>query len=126
MSAIYGVTMPTRWGDIALTLIVGAAAFCAMGVAVASLIRNAEAAPAVVQFVFFPVLFLSGTYFQVNAKWLNNIADFLPVRPFNQLLLNAFAFDEGLRLRYVLTLVAWGLVGGVVAIRRFRWDPRPE
>src|SRR5215470_17484059 len=42
MSAIYGVTMPNRWGDIALTLIVGAAAFCAMGVAVASLISNAE------------------------------------------------------------------------------------
>jgi hypothetical protein len=23
-------------------------------------------------------------------------------------------------------LAAWGCVGSVIAIRRFRWDPRPE
>jgi ABC-2 type transport system permease protein len=23
-------------------------------------------------------------------------------------------------------LAAWGAVGAVVAVRRFRWDPRPE
>ncbi len=40
----------------------GAASFCALGVAVASLIRNAEAAPAVVQLALFPLLFISGTY----------------------------------------------------------------
>ncbi len=26
----------------------------------------------------------------------------------------------------VLVLAIWGIVGGFVAIRRFRWDPRPE
>ena len=45
-----------------MTLVLGAASFCALGVAVASLIRNSEAAPAVVQLVLFPLLFISGTY----------------------------------------------------------------
>jgi hypothetical protein len=26
----------------------------------------------------------------------------------------------------LLVLAIWGVVGGFVAIRRFRWDPRPE
>ena len=45
----------------------GAASFCALGVAVASLIRNADAAPAVVQFVLFPLIFMSGTYFPIHS-----------------------------------------------------------
>lgn len=126
MGAIYGVKSPQRWLDIVITVIVGAAAFCSLGVGVASLIRNAEAAPAVVQLVFFPVMFISGTYFHLSSAGLNHAADILPVRPFNTLLLNAFAFDQGLDVRALITLILWGLVGGAVAVRRFRWDPRPE
>ena len=48
---LFGVPLPTHWAAIALALVLGAACFCALGVAVASLIRNAEAAPAVVQLV---------------------------------------------------------------------------
>jgi len=126
MGAIYGVKSPQRAVDIVITVIVGAAAFCSLGVGVSSLIKNAEAAPAVVQFVFFPVLFISGTYFHISSSGLNHAADILPVRPFNTLLLNAFALNKGLDTRALITLIAWGLAGGAVAIRRFRWDPRPE
>lgn len=126
MSAIYGVHLPSRWAQIAFTLIIGAAAFCSLGVAVASLVSNAEAAPAVVQFVFFPLVFISGTYFQIQSHTLNTVANIFPVRPFNELILRGFALDRGLDLQYVLTLVAWGVAGGLIAIRRFRWDPRPE
>ena len=59
---LYGVPFPSHWLAIALTLVLGAASFCALGVAVASVISNAEAAPAVAQLVLFPLLFLSGTY----------------------------------------------------------------
>lgn len=126
LSSIYGVTLPHRWGEILVVLVLGAASFCALGVAVSSLIRNAEAAPAVVQFIFFPLMFISGTYFQIKSGFLNHLADVFPVRPFNRLLLNGFALDKGFDMRYLLTLVAWCIVGGVVAIRRFRWEPRAE
>jgi hypothetical protein len=98
----------------------------ALGVAVASLISNAEAAPAVVQFVFFPLVFISGTYFQITSRFLNDLAGVFPVRPFNQALLNPFALDRGFAGRQLLVLAIWGIAGGFVAIRRFRWDPRPE
>ena len=45
MGLLYGVPMPGHWDAIIVTLVVGAAAFCALGVAVANLVRNAEAAP---------------------------------------------------------------------------------
>ena len=50
----YGVAFPHQWAALLVTLILGAASFCTLGVAVASLISNADAAPAVVQFILFP------------------------------------------------------------------------
>lgn len=126
LSIIYGVPLPHQWFQIVVVLILGAAVFCALGVAVASLIRNADAAPAVVQFIFFPLVFISGSYFPIQSKLLNHIADILPVRPLNQALLDPFAYGHGFNGKYILTLAIWGVVGSVVAIRRFRWDPKVE
>jgi ABC-2 type transport system permease protein len=126
MGLFYGVPMPGHWDAIIVTLVVGAAAFCALGVAVATFVSNAEAAPAVVQFIFFPLVFISGTYFNITSSALNDLAGVFPVRPFNQALLNPFAFDQGFAGHQLLVLAIWGVAGGFVAIRRFRWDPRPE
>ncbi|MER6950354.1 ABC transporter permease [Nonomuraea sp. NPDC000554] len=125
---LYGVPLPgpSRWPAIALVLVLGAAAFCALGVAVASLIRNAEAAPAVVQLILFPLVFLSGTYLPIHSGVVNGVSGFLPVRPFNEALLGAFAGRDGFAWSSLGVLLVWGAVGAAVAIRRFRWDPRPE
>ncbi len=122
---LYGVPLPGHWAAIAVALVLGAASFCALGVAVASLIRNAEAAPPVVQLVLFPLVFVSGTYFPIHSAALNRIAGALPVRPFNQALLGPFTGHAGLDWKSLGVLLAWGAVGALVAIRRFRWDPRP-
>ena len=42
---LFGVPLPTHWAAIAVALVLGAACFCALGVAVASLIRNARGRP---------------------------------------------------------------------------------
>jgi ABC-2 type transport system permease protein len=123
---LYGVPLPSHWLAIIVTLILGAASFCALGVAVASLVRNAEAAPAVVQFILFPLVFISGTYFPIHSSVLNAIAGIFPVRPFNQALIGPFAEHKGFDWNHLGVLLAWGVIGAVVAIRRFRWDPRPE
>lgn len=126
VGALYGVPLPTHWAAILVTLVLGAASFCALGVAVASLIRNAEAAPAVVQFILFPLVFVSGTYFPIHSDVLNTIAGIFPVRPFNEALLGPFAHHTGFDWNHLAVLLAWGVAGAVVAVRRFRWDPRPE
>jgi ABC-2 type transport system permease protein len=125
---LYGVPVPApaQWPAVVVTLVLGAAAFCAIGVGVASLIRNAEAAPAVVQLVLFPLVFISGTYMPIHSEALNTVSGVLPVRPFNEALLGAFTGQGGFAWESYGILLAWGLAGAVVALRRFRWDPRPE
>ena len=122
----FGVPLPSQWPGLAVALVLGAASFCALGVGVASLISNSEAAPAVVQLVLFPVMFISGTYTPIHSDLLNRIAGVLPVRPFNQALLGPFAEHAGLDWRDLGVLLAWGAAGTLVAVARFRWDPRPE
>ena len=112
------------WVAIGATLVLGAASFCALGVAVASVISNAEAAPAVVQLVMFPLLFISGTYVPIHSATLNRISGALPVRPLNEALIAAFSQHSGPAWGKLGILLAWGAAGTVVAIWRFRWTPR--
>ncbi|WP_079071807.1 ABC transporter permease [Streptomyces yokosukanensis] len=124
---IYGVSLPaaSQWPSLAVTLVLGGAAFCALGVAVASSVHNAEAAPPVVQLVLFPLVFVSGTYMPIHSAVLNGIAGALPVKPFNDALLRAFTTDQGgLPWRDYGVLLLWGIAGTAVAVRRFRWAPR--
>ena len=123
---LYGAPLPTHWLSIAVTLVLGAACFCALGVAIASLIANSEAAPAVAQLVLFALLFLSGTYLPIHSAVLNQVAGWLPVRPFNEALTAPFAQNANADWRPLAVLGAWGCAGAVVAIRHFRWNPRPE
>jgi ABC-2 type transport system permease protein len=123
---LYGVPFPSQWLAIGLTLVLGAASFCALGVAVASVISNAEAAPAVAQLMLFPLLFLSGTYLPIHSAMLNRVTGWLPVRPFNEALTGPLAWHTGADWRHLAVLAAWGAAGAVVAVRRFRWNPRPE
>jgi ABC-2 type transport system permease protein len=126
VGALYGVPLPTQWAALVVGLVLGAASFCALGVAVASLIRNAEAAPPVVQLVLFPLIFISGTYFPIHSDVLNRIAGALPVRPFNEVLLGALTHGSGFDWKHLGVLLAWGVAGAVVAVRFFRWNPRAE
>ncbi|WP_406331806.1 ABC transporter permease [Streptomyces sp. NBC_00203] len=126
VGTLYGVALPTHWTALALTLVLGAASFCALGAGVASLVRSAEAAPALVQFIQFPLVFISGSYFPIHAGVLNTIAGLLPVKPFNEAMMAPFTHGGGYQWKELGVLAAWGVLGAVVAVRRFRWDPRPE
>ncbi len=101
---LYSVPIPdaTAWLPLTVALVLGAAAFCALGVAVASLVRNAEAAPAVVQFILFPLVFMSGTYMPIHNEIVENVTALLPVRPFNEALLRAVQ-DGGFAWQHLLT-----------------------
>jgi ABC-2 type transport system permease protein len=123
---MYGVPLPTHWLAVGGILVLGTASFCSMGVAAASVISNADAAPAVAQLVMFPLLFLSGTYMPISSKWLTQITGWLPVRPFNELLTAQLSSHSAVSGHQIEVLALWGVVGVAVAIRRFRWDPRPE
>jgi ABC-2 type transport system permease protein len=124
---LYGVTVPDRYAALAVTVIIGAAAFCALALAATTLIPNADAAPAIANLVFFPIVALSGAFFPVpSTSALSSVANVLPLRRF---ILAVFAcFDTntggtGFQGADLLIIGAWGVGGLIVALRRFRWEP---
>ncbi len=125
----YGVTFPGRWGALLLTLVVGAFCFCGLGLAVTALISTATASPAIVNGTLFPVLFISGTFFPVEAtSLLGRIARVFPIRHFEQAMFAVFdprVVGSGVEAEPLLVMLGWGLAALVVAVRGFRWEPRP-
>ena len=111
-----------------VTFIVGVGAFAALGIAVASLVPNPEAAPAVANAIILPLAFVSDVFIQLDdpPAWVDFVGDLFPLKAFVQSFQAAFnpnveapAFEWG-KLAFV---AAWGVVGLVVALRCFKWEP---
>lgn len=125
----YGATLPTNTlPAFALTLIVGAATFCALGVAVTAVIPNADAAPAVVNASVLPLLFVSNVFIPLHnpPAWLDLIGKIFPVRHFADALSSSFfqLSGSGLQGNDLLVIGAWGVAGLLIAMRFFDWEPR--
>jgi ABC-2 type transport system permease protein len=105
----------------------GAACFSAWGLAISSLIPNQEAAPAIINVVLFPLLFISGTFARVRPdSFVDRVAQVFPVWHFNRAAEWVFserANDGAWRPRYLLALAAWTALGLVIGVTRFRWEP---
>ena len=127
--AFYQANVPTGvllW-EYFVTVVVGAMAFSALGLATTAVVPNADAAPAVVNAIILPLLFLSGIFFPLEGapKWMIVLADIFPVKHFAEAMLGSF-YGPPLQFEWVDVLVvgAWGVVGLALAIRFFSWVPR--
>lgn len=124
----YGVAFPGRWSALALTLLLGAFCFCSLGLAMTALISIATAAPAIVNGVLFPILFISGTFFPVSStSVLGRVAAIFPIRHFEEAMFAVFdprLIGAGIDGRALLVMLAWGLGAAALAVRSFRWEPR--
>ena len=112
------------WLPLVITLALGTACLAALGLAVASLVPDADAVPGITLATFMPLVFLSGVFplAEVLPEVVADIVAWLPLAP----LIDATraAFLEGLWAGRELTIVAvWAVVGAVVAVWRFRWEP---
>lgn len=106
-------------------LLVGSGSFCALGVAVSSLIPNADSAPAIANGTILPLLFLSGIFIPLGnhpAALVNFIAKVFPVRHFAAGLQAGF-IGTPFSWTDVLVVAAWGAGGLVLAVRSFSWEP---
>lgn len=111
------------------TLAVGAAAFCALGIAVTAFVPNADAAPPVVNFSILPLLFISDVFIPDNdaPEWLRTVASFFPIKHYSEAMQTAFnPFEDGLGFEWghLAVVAVWGVVGVIVATRFFSWEPR--
>jgi ABC-2 type transport system permease protein len=125
---VYDAELPDRPFALAATLVVGGLSFAALGVALSSLIRSAEGASAVVNVIILPLTFLSGGFGPTRSypDFLRAIAEVLPLKHLIDAITGVYLDREPLWEQgwALLVVVGWGVIGLVVAFRRFRWEPR--
>jgi len=124
---LFGVALPDRIGSLVLALLLGAVSFCGLGIGVTSLMRSAEGASAVVNAIYLPMSFISGSFFSPRhfPSVLRAIADVLPLTYFLRLVRNVMLHGHEIWTQgtNVAVVAAWGLAGVIVALRSFRWEP---
>jgi len=117
---------PERPLAFAVAILTGAAAFAALGIAITSFVNTAEGSSAVVNAIYLPMAFISGVFFSTEEMpaFLQAISDVLPLTYFLDLIRATFVPGEDFAASAVAAVVVWGLLGLLVAVRRFRWEPR--
>lgn len=123
----YHVGVPDRLGSLALALLLGAAAFTALGIALTAAIRSAEGSSAVVNLIVLPMAFLSGAFGPTRhyPHVLRAIADIFPLTYLIKLVRAAVVFDRPIwhEPGAIGILAGWGLAGLALAAWKFRWEP---
>jgi ABC-2 type transport system permease protein len=127
-NVFYDAEIPTgaTLARFLVMLVVGAAAFCALGFAVTAIIPNADAAAPIVNATILPLLFLSGIFIPLgdNAPaWITWTARIFPVKHFADGLQAGF-LGTTFHWADVVIVGVWGLAGLAVAARFFSWEPR--
>ena len=125
---MYGTPFPTAIGSLVLAIVLGSAVFAALGVATSSLIRSGEGSSAVVNFILLPAAFLTGSFGPTRhyPAFLRGIGDVLPLKYFVDLMNAIYLDGQAIWTKPldVAILAVWGLAGLVVAVLKFRWEPR--
>lgn len=129
-AVFYGVEFPwERLPQLLATLLVAAASFCALGLAMSSLIPNADAAPAVVNATILPLLFISNVFIHIDTPpaWMDALARVFPVRHFADAMIGIYTPGlpgAGFSWLDVALVAAWGVGATLFSLRYFSWEPR--
>lgn len=127
---VYGVEVPwERLPSVLATLVIGAAAFCCLGVALSAAIPSEDAAAPISNVAVLPLYFLSGVFIPETEipDGVLKVADFFPIRHFFQAFFTAFdpsTSGAGFEWGHLGIVLAWGALGLVLALRFFRWTPQ--
>ena len=127
---LFGVPVPwSRLAPLLVTLAVGSASFCALGVALTTIIPSREAAPAITNLVVFPLYFLSGVFIPRARSRTGSCTSPTCSRSATCSMRCWPASIPPPEARpsssaNLAVVAAWGVLGFVVALRRFRWEPR--
>ncbi len=113
-----------------VTLLVGTVSFCALGLALAAVCPNGEAAPAMANFTWLPVAFLSPIFYPLDTapQWLRTVGGIFPVKHFAEAMqadFSPFTQGSGFRWHDLGVIALWAAGGALVATRKFQWEPRP-
>jgi ABC-2 type transport system permease protein len=129
-AVLYGVELPTSTlPGVVVSVLVGTFSLAALGFAVAAAVPSENAAPPVANVIVLPLEFISGIFVPSEQipDWMNHVASVFPVKPLFDSLLEAFdpvSTGIGVDWGSLAVVAAWGVAGGALALRSFRWAPR--
>ncbi len=122
----YGVEPPHQLGALLVMVSVGAIAFRAIGLIVASVVNSMAENQILVQLLYLPMLMLSGATVPLNIMpdWLQTVAQFLPATHLYLGMQSILVRGEGLAKNWAElgALVLTTVVALVVAAKLFRWE----
>lgn len=127
-AVFYGATVPSHTiPGVAVTAVLGAAAFCMLGYAVSTLISDADSAQPIIQIVLLPLYFISGVFVPASQipGWLGQVASIFPVKHLSGALLHAYdprTTGAGFSGWDLLILALWAAGSLVFALWRFSWS----
>jgi len=112
---------------LAVYTVVGTATMCSLGLAANRVCPTTDAASVFGTFATLILAFISGVFVPVSLMpaWLIDIGRVFPLEHLAGGLRTAFTASEstGITAENVGVLALWGIVGIVVAIRTFQWEP---
>ena len=127
-SLVFGLDWPQDWAALVLFVVLGVVCFASLGVALSHAIPNFDSAPAYVNAVFLPVIFISGVFYDADEApgFLRGIAEALPLKHLIDGLSGAMVTGDGIggHALALLVLALWAAAGIVLAVRGFSWDAR--
>jgi ABC-2 type transport system permease protein len=125
---VFDASPPENWLGFGGAVLLGVACFACLGLAAASLIRSAESVAAVVNVALLPMAFLSGSFGPTGdyPAFLQAISDVLPLTYFLDIVNGIYLDGDSLfaDLAALGIVVAWGVAGLAITLRRFSWMPR--
>ncbi len=113
---------------ILLSVILGAIMFLGLGFTISGLSKTTESVPAFANLIVFPMLFLGGTFFAVDAMpmWLQYVSKILPLTYFSHAVRDVMTKGASISQIGVdlLVMVIWSIVLVTLAILTFRFDEK--
>lgn len=128
----YGVEVYPRTLPAALvTFIVGVACFSALGLLVAAISPNGDAAPAITNATLLPIAFISDIFFPVEnpPAWMEVAGNIFPLKHFAVAFRDCFdPTKTGPQFHWaeIGIMALWGIVAAILAVRLFKWEPGPS
>jgi ABC-2 type transport system permease protein len=128
--AFFGIPWPRDWLELLVFVAAGVVCFASLGVALSHAIPNFDSAPAYVNAIFLPVIFISGVFYDADTapQFLKDIAEALPLKHLIDGLSGAMVTGRGLGDNWdALGVIAlWAAAGVFLAVRGFSWEQRRD
>ncbi len=121
---VFGAHGHGSWLLAAVALVFGIASFVSIGFLLTSFVSTSDAARGISTLIGFPMLFLSGIFFPVDAlpQWIQDIVHVLPVYYVSDALHQILNAGTGLPLIDIAVPLAWAVGCFALASWRFRWE----